>query len=87
MTEQIEDMVKISPKGQIVIPKCVRDKLGLKTGEKLLVISRDDEILLRKTKKTSIEGYAEILETEAKKQQIDTDLIIDEAIKWARTSK
>jgi antitoxin PrlF len=87
MTEQIEDMVKISSKGQIVIPKCVREKLGLHTGEKLLVVSRDGEILLRKTKKLSIDDLAEKLEAQALKQNIDVDKIIDEAVEWAKRSK
>lgn len=87
MSEQIEDIVKISSKGQIVIPKCVREKLGLQTGEKLLVVSRDGEILLRKTKQTSIDDIAEKIETQAKKQNIDVDKLIDEAVAWARRSK
>ena len=87
MTEQIEDMVKISPKGQIVIPKCVREKFGLQTGEKLLVVSRGGEILLRKTKKLSIDDLAETLEAQALKQNMDVDEIIDEAVEWARRSK
>ena len=87
MTEQIEDMVKISSKGQIVIPKCVREKLGLHTGEKLLVVSRDGEILLRKTKKLSIDDLAEKLEAQTLKQNIDVDELIDEAVEWARRSK
>jgi antitoxin PrlF len=87
MTEQIEDMVKISSKGQIVIPKCVREKLGLRTGEKLIVVSRDDEILLRKTKKTTIEEIAKKIEDHTKKESIDVDQLIDEAIEWARRSK
>jgi len=87
MTEQIEDIVKISSKGQIIIPKCVREKLGLQTGEKLLVVSRDGEILLRKTKKLSIADLAEKLEAQALKQNIDVDKIIDEAVEWARRSK
>ena len=87
MTEQIEDMVKISSKGQIVIPKCVREKLGLHSGEKLMVVSRDGEILLRKTKKVTIEEIAEKLENQTKKEGIDVDKLIDEAIEWARRSK
>ncbi len=50
MTEQIEDIIKVSAKGQIVIPREVRKKLGVKGGEKLLVLTRNGDILLRKTK-------------------------------------
>lgn len=87
MNEKIEDMVKVSPKGQIVIPKCVRDRLGVKTGEKLLVLSRDGEILLRKTEEISIVEIAEKIESETKKECVDVDKLVDEAIEWARRSK
>jgi antitoxin PrlF len=50
MTEQIEDVVKISSKGQLLIPKEVRKKIGIKGGEKLLVLTRDGDIVLRKIK-------------------------------------
>ena len=39
MTEQIEDVIKLSSKGQIVIPREIRKKLGVKGGEKLLVLT------------------------------------------------
>lgn len=87
MTEQVEDIIKISPKGQIVIPKNVREKLGLQTGEKLLVLSRDGDILLRKTKKTTIDQIAQKIAHQTADQNIDVDELVDEAIQWARQSK
>jgi len=87
MTEQVEDIIKISPKGQIVIPKNVREKLGLQTGEKLLVLSRDGDILLRKTKKTTIDQIAQKIADQTADQSIDVDALVDEAIQWARQSK
>ena len=48
---------------------------------------RDGEILLRKTKKATIEEIAEKIENQTKKDCIDVDKLIDEAIKWARSSK
>jgi AbrB family looped-hinge helix DNA binding protein len=38
---------KISPKYQIVIPKAVRKRLGLRPGQSLQVTERDDHIELR----------------------------------------
>ena len=38
--------VTISPKYQVVIPRAVREKMGLRPGEKLQVISFDDRIEL-----------------------------------------
>ncbi len=50
MTEQIEDVIKVSSKGQIVIPREIRKKLGVKGGQKLLVLTCDGDIVLRKAK-------------------------------------
>ena len=39
---------KLSAKGQIVIPKDVREKMGLAIGESFDVIARGDELVLRR---------------------------------------
>ena len=88
MTDQtVEDIVKVSPKGQIVIPKEIRKKLGVSAGEKLLVMSRDEEILIKKLKSFSIEEIAERIAGGAKAKGVDIDKLIDEAIEWARKSR
>lgn len=87
MKEKLEDMVKVSSKGQIILPKDVREKLGVKTGEKLLVLSRDGEILLRKTEEVQIEDIAERIEKQTQQEGIDVDKLLDEAVEWARRSK
>ncbi len=87
MEEKLEDMVKVSSKGQIIIPKDVRERLGVKTGEKLLVLSRDGEILLRKTEKISMQEVAERIEKQTRKENVDVDKLLDEAVQWARRSK
>jgi antitoxin PrlF len=87
MTEQIEDIIKVSSKGQIVIPREVRKKLGMRGGEKLLVITRDGDLLLRKTKELSLDDIAEKIEKVTREQSIDVDKIVAEAVEWARKSK
>ena len=42
------DTTKVSEKGQIVIPKEVRDKLGLKAGSKLIIIATSDLMIMQK---------------------------------------
>jgi AbrB family looped-hinge helix DNA binding protein len=87
MTEQIEDVIKVSSKGQIVIPREVRKKVGVKGGEKLLVLTRDGDILLRKTKEPSIEELSIRIGKVVKEEHLDIDKIIAEAIEWARKSE
>ena len=42
-------------KGQVTIPKAIRDRLGVKEGEKVLFVMRDDEVVLRVVKGTILE--------------------------------
>jgi AbrB family looped-hinge helix DNA binding protein len=87
MAEEIEDIIKVSSKGQIVIPGEVRRKLGVKGGEKLLVLTRNGDILLRKTKEASIGDIAKKIEMVTNEESIDVDTIVAEAVEWARKSK
>ena len=40
------DAVTVSPKYQVVIPKTVRERVGIMAGEKLQILSFDDRIEL-----------------------------------------
>jgi AbrB family looped-hinge helix DNA binding protein len=85
--EKIEDVTKVSTKGQVVIPKEIREKLGILPGEKVVIMTRDEEIILRKAKKLSLEEISEKMEKIAEKEKIDIDKLIDEAIRWARSKQ
>jgi antitoxin PrlF len=87
MTEQIEDVIKVSSKGQIVIPREVRKKLGVKGGEKLLVLTCGGDIVLRKTKELSMDEIAEKISKTVREENIDVDQLVAEAVEWARKSK
>tara|TARA_B100001750_G_C15240776_1_gene462844 strand:+ start:291 stop:518 length:228 start_codon:yes stop_codon:yes gene_type:complete len=50
------DTTRLSAKGQIVIPVDVRNKLQLKTGHRLLVVSSDNSIILQKADSVEQEG-------------------------------
>ncbi|AOH86447.1 hypothetical protein AWL63_02435 [Sphingomonas panacis] len=51
---------KMSEKGQVVIPKDVRDRLRLAPGDRLEVIERPDGVLLRKPSLKSGESFEAI---------------------------
>jgi AbrB family looped-hinge helix DNA binding protein len=58
---------KLSTKGQIVIPKDVRDRLGWLQGRQLEVIERGDEVVLRAS---SLRQTVTIEEAEARIREI-----------------
>jgi len=45
----IIDITKMSSKGQVVIPWDLRKDFNLKEGDKLIIIRKDDEIILKKS--------------------------------------
>ena len=84
---KIEDVTKLSPKGQIVIPKEIRKQLNLVPGQKMLVMTRDSEVVLKKSGEVSLEDISERVGNVVEKNRINTDRLIDEAIKWARSKQ
>jgi AbrB family looped-hinge helix DNA binding protein len=42
------DVTKVSEKGQVVIPKEIRDKMGFIEGTKLIVIAAEDAVVLQR---------------------------------------
>jgi len=44
------EVVRVSSKGQVVIPKGVRSRLGLKKGDRLLAYLKGDLLLIRKVR-------------------------------------
>lgn len=87
MSEQIEDIIKVSSKGQIVIPKEIRKKVGVKGGEKLLVLTCDGDIVLRKAQEMSMDDIARKIGKTVREEHIDVDKLVAEAVEWARKSK
>jgi|Deesub1362A_J573_1020465.scaffolds.fasta_scaffold13935_1 AbrB family looped-hinge helix DNA binding protein len=85
--EKLENIVKVSRKGQIIIPKEVREALGIRSGGKLAVIVKDDEIILRKVEQLNISEVGSKVSAVVEKENINVDILIGEAIEWARKQK
>ena len=45
----------ITRKGQVTIPKAIRDRLGVKKGEKVLFVMRGEEVVLKVIKGTILD--------------------------------
>ena len=64
--EMLVDNAKVMAKGQITLPKDIRDALGVKTGDRVALISQDNQVIMMnaavyamKMLQTSMKGEAE----------------------------
>ena len=58
---------RLSSKGQVVIPEEVRDHLGLKEGDRFVVIGEGDAVILKTITPPRMEQFEELL-AQARKQ-------------------
>ncbi len=65
----ISDVTALSSKGQVVLPKAIRDALALSPGSRLMVFSDGDNILLKPIKQPDISEF---------------NMLMDKANKWAQ---
>jgi len=65
---------RVSTKGQVVLPKAIRDKHAWKDGTRLIVEDRPDGVLLRpvaEKKKLTIDDWARIIEYKGPSRTIE----------------
>jgi AbrB family looped-hinge helix DNA binding protein len=55
------ETTKMSSKGQIVIPEDIRNRLGLKTGDKFLVLGDKDVVILKTLSNPSLEEFDDLI--------------------------
>jgi len=72
----------VGPKGQVVIPKRIRDALGLKPGVEVIVELRGEEVVMSKPKvEGSYTEYFSSTRTQKLKTPVDIKRIIEEEIR------
>ncbi len=78
----------LTVKGQVTIPKEIRDELAVKPGDKIIFeITDSGEVVVKKGILTSFDNFAEALATEAKRmgytpKQLADDLKVAEELVW-----
>ena len=89
MSQYLTDVTAVSTKGQIVLPKSIRDSLSLVTGARLMVLCDGENILLKPIRKPDISEFRAMMDQAA--QWADeagmTEADISDAIQEVRKAR
>ena len=80
------EVTSMSSRGQVVIPFDIREELGLREGEKFVVIAKDDTVILKKLSMPNFDDFDKLIKKtqEFAKDKGLTQSKLDRAIKRAK---
>jgi antitoxin PrlF len=78
------DIARISAKGQVTIPIEIRKKLGLKEGDKVIFIEKDNNIILLNSNRLAFEEFQREMEGEAFNAGIKTEQDVVDLVRQVR---
>ena len=89
MTQYLSDVTSVSSKGQVVLPKAIRDKLQIVPGIKMMVFSDGVSILLKPIPEPDITEFKELMNAAASwaSDVGMTEGDIDDAIQTVRSRR
>ena len=78
------ELAKVTTKGQITIPKSIRDKLKLKEGSQIIFFVKDGDIVIRNAALIALERVQEAFEGEAERLDLKDEQDVVNLIKQLR---
>ena len=81
------ELAKLTSKGQITIPRDVREKLRLKTGDKVLFFEENDRYFLQNSNSIVLANFQKSMEGAAKEAGLNNPDDVTKYIKDLRKSK
>ena len=82
-----EELVKMSPKGQLVVPNEIRMKEKFKPSDRFIAFDVKGGVLFKKVKIPNVKAEFELLAKDIEKQFKEKNVNgtdVEEAIQWAR---
>lgn len=84
MSVPIVDIAKVMSKGQITLPKDIRSKLSLSTGDRVTLICEEDQVILMNSAVYAMKMLQKEMDGEAEKAGIQSDDDVMDLVKDVR---
>lgn len=81
------ELAKVTSKGQITIPKAIRDLLNIKDGSKILFLEKNNEIVIKNAAMVSLEKIQNEFEGEAERLNLRTEEDVVKLVKDFRKER
>ena len=78
------ELAKITTKGQVTIPKSIRELLEIKEGSKILFIQKGNDVIIKNSAMIALENIQKEFDGEAKRLGLETEEDVVEMIKKYR---
>ncbi len=85
-----EELVKMSPKGQLVVPRDIREKEGFKASDRFVAFDVKGGVLFKRVNIPDVKAEFQAISKEIQRQFKEKNIReeeIEEAIKWARRKR
>ena len=81
------ELAKVTTKGQITIPKSIRELLDLKEGSKIIFIQKGEDIVIQNSAMIALEKIQKAFEGEAERLGLETEEDVVEMIKKKKKNR
>ncbi len=81
------ELAKVTTKGQITIPKSIRELLDLKEGSKIIFIQKGEDIVIQNSAMIALEKIQKAFEGEAERLGLETEEDVVDMIKEFRKNR
>jgi AbrB family looped-hinge helix DNA binding protein len=81
-----EEIVKMSPKGQLVVPKAIREQIGFEPSDRFIAMPVEDGVIFKKIDIDVEQEYDRLsqqVQERFEREDIDENAVED-AIEWVR---
>ena len=87
MQTVLVDNAKVMAKGQITLPKDIREALGVKTGDRVTLISQNNQVIVMNSAVYAMKMLQSFMEGEAKKAGLHSDEDVVDLVKKMRSEE